>query len=59
MADAYDATTATYRGDVLTAFQQVEDDLATLRILAQADRTQHPPAAPASVAPIEASFGGD
>jgi len=31
----YDGTVATYRQTVLTAFQQVEDDLATLRILAQ------------------------
>jgi NodT family efflux transporter outer membrane factor (OMF) lipoprotein len=30
---AYDGTVATYRQTVLTAFQQVEDDLATLRIL--------------------------
>ena len=30
---AYDSTAATYRQTVLTAFQQVEDDLATLRIL--------------------------
>lgn len=33
--DAYDAAVATYRGGVLTAFQQVEDDLAILRILSQ------------------------
>jgi NodT family efflux transporter outer membrane factor (OMF) lipoprotein len=32
---AYDATVANYRQTVLTAFQQVEDDLATLRILSQ------------------------
>lgn len=32
---AYDATVAEYRQAVLTAFQQVEDDLATLRILEQ------------------------
>lgn len=32
--DAYDATTAAYRQTVLTAFQQVEDNLAALRILA-------------------------
>jgi NodT family efflux transporter outer membrane factor (OMF) lipoprotein len=30
---AYDATVANYRQTVLTAFQQVEDELATLRIL--------------------------
>jgi NodT family efflux transporter outer membrane factor (OMF) lipoprotein len=32
---AYDQTVATYRQTVLTAFQQVEDELATLRILEQ------------------------
>lgn len=32
---AYDETVATYRQTVLTAFQQVEDNLAQLRILAQ------------------------
>jgi NodT family efflux transporter outer membrane factor (OMF) lipoprotein len=32
---AYDATVAQYRQTVLTAFQQVEDDLASLRILAR------------------------
>ena len=32
---AYDATVAGYRQTVLTAFQQVEDNLATLRILEQ------------------------
>lgn len=32
---AYDATVANYRETVLTAFQQVEDELATLRILEQ------------------------
>jgi len=31
----YDETTANYRQDVLTALQQVEDDLASLRILEQ------------------------
>jgi len=31
---SYDATVAAYRGTVLTAMQQVEDDLAALRILA-------------------------
>lgn len=32
---AYDASVASYRETVLTAFQQVEDNLASLRILAQ------------------------
>ena len=32
---AYDSTVATYRGTVLTAFQNVENDLAGLRILAE------------------------
>ena len=32
---AYDATAATYRQTVLAAFQEVEDDLATLRYLAE------------------------
>jgi len=32
---AYDATVANYRGTVLTAFQNVEDDLSGLRILAE------------------------
>jgi NodT family efflux transporter outer membrane factor (OMF) lipoprotein len=32
---AYDATVATYRETVLTAFQQVEDELAALRVLEQ------------------------
>jgi NodT family efflux transporter outer membrane factor (OMF) lipoprotein len=31
--DAYDESVATYRAAVLTAFQQVEDDLASLRVL--------------------------
>jgi NodT family efflux transporter outer membrane factor (OMF) lipoprotein len=33
--DAYDATIAAYRQTVLTAFQQVEDNLAALRILSE------------------------
>jgi NodT family efflux transporter outer membrane factor (OMF) lipoprotein len=38
---AYDATVATYRETVLTAMQQVEDNLAALRILeAEADKVQ-------------------
>jgi len=35
MQAAYDSTVATYRQTVLTAFQQVEDNLAALRILAE------------------------
>jgi NodT family efflux transporter outer membrane factor (OMF) lipoprotein len=37
---AYDQTVATYRQTVLTAFQQVEDELATLRILEQQVQVQ-------------------
>jgi len=37
---AYDAAVANYRQTVLTAFQQVEDDLAILRILEQQVRVQ-------------------
>ena len=37
---AYDATVATYRENVLTAFQEVEDNLAALRILAEEARVQ-------------------
>lgn len=37
---AYDATVANYRQTVLTAFQQVEDNLAALRILSQAIEQQ-------------------
>jgi outer membrane protein TolC len=33
--DAYDATAAAYQQTVLSAFQQVEDNLSTLRILAE------------------------
>ncbi len=33
--DAYDATIAAYRQTVLTAFQQVEDNLSTLRVLSE------------------------
>jgi NodT family efflux transporter outer membrane factor (OMF) lipoprotein len=33
--DAYDATAATYQQTVLIAFQQVEDNLSTLRVLAE------------------------
>ncbi len=38
---AYDASVANYRQTVLTGFQEVEDDLATLRILGQEDVVQH------------------
>jgi NodT family efflux transporter outer membrane factor (OMF) lipoprotein len=37
---AYDQTVAAYRQTVLTAFQQVEDNLSALRILEQETRTQ-------------------
>lgn len=37
---AYDESVATYRATVLTAFQQVEDDLSTLRILQAQYTTQ-------------------
>jgi len=37
----YDLTVANYRQTVLTAFQQVEDNLAALRILAQEQRQQN------------------
>ncbi len=37
---AYDTTVANYRQTVLTAFQQVEDNLAALRILEQESREQ-------------------
>jgi len=37
---AYDATVATYRQTTLSAFQQVEDNLAALRILAQEGEQQ-------------------
>jgi len=37
---AYDAAVASYRQTVLTAFQQVEDELATLRILEQQYQVQ-------------------
>jgi NodT family efflux transporter outer membrane factor (OMF) lipoprotein len=37
---SYDGTVATYRQTVLTAFQQVEDELAAVRILSQERRQQ-------------------
>jgi outer membrane protein TolC len=39
--DEYDATVATYRQTTLTAFQQVEDNLAALRILESESEQQH------------------
>ncbi len=38
---AYDASVATYRQTVLAAFQEVEDDLASLRYLAEEAGQQH------------------
>ncbi|HKM89609.1 MAG TPA: efflux transporter outer membrane subunit [Candidatus Acidoferrales bacterium] len=38
---AYDQTVASYRQTALTAFQEVEDNLAALRILEQEAATQH------------------
>ncbi|MGC9292474.1 MAG: efflux transporter outer membrane subunit [Acidobacteriaceae bacterium] len=38
---AYDGTVASYRQTVLTAYQEVEDNLAALRILQQETQTQH------------------
>src|SRR5258707_15680539 len=37
----YDATVANYRQTVLTAFQQVEDNLAALRVLETEAQQQH------------------
>ncbi len=37
---AYDASVANYRQTVLTGFQEVEDDLATLHVLAQENDVQ-------------------
>lgn len=38
---AYDAAVSSYRGTALTAFQEVEDNLSTLRVLAQETEVQH------------------
>src|SRR5207253_8022982 len=38
---AYDQSVAVYRGTVLTGFQQVEDNLAALRILENESKTQN------------------
>ena len=45
---AYDETVATYSQTALTAFQQVEDNLAALRVLAQEARQQREAVASAS-----------
>ena len=37
----YDSTVATYRQTILTAFQQVEDNLAALRVLTNEAKLQH------------------
>jgi outer membrane protein TolC len=37
----YDATVANYRQTALTAFQQVDDNLAALRVLSKEARQQH------------------
>ena len=44
----YDVTVANYRQTVLTAFQQVEDNLAALRVLENEARQQHEATASAS-----------
>ena len=46
---AYDATVATYRQTVLSAFQEVEDDLASLRYLAQEAQQQQDAVAAATL----------
>jgi outer membrane protein, multidrug efflux system len=40
MTAQFDSATAAYRGEVLTAFQEVEDQLASLRLLAQQNEVQ-------------------
>ena len=45
---AYDQSVATYRQTVLTAFQEVEDNLAALRILAEEAEVQRAALASAS-----------
>ena len=49
---AYDGTVATYRQTVLTAFQQIEDEMAALRILEQEAQAQD-----AAVKAAEQSLG--
>jgi NodT family efflux transporter outer membrane factor (OMF) lipoprotein len=52
---AYDATVATYRQTVLTAFQSVEDNLAALRIL-EAEAEQQEKAVQAALATLDLSM---
>jgi len=47
---SYDGTVASYRQTVLTAFQEVEDELAALRILSQEGRQQDKAVASAQTA---------
>jgi NodT family efflux transporter outer membrane factor (OMF) lipoprotein len=49
MIDAYDATVASYRQTVLTAFQNVEDDLSSLRILEAEEKQQQQAVASAAL----------
>ena len=53
---AYDATVAAYRQTVLGAFQEVEDDLATLRYLAE-EAVQQQEAVEARAAGLRGSNG--
>ena len=52
---AYDSGVAAYRGSVLTAFQQVEDNLAALRILGQEASVQQAAVSEAAQATVIAS----
>ncbi|HVW19815.1 MAG TPA: efflux transporter outer membrane subunit [Opitutaceae bacterium] len=52
---AYDSSVAGYRGSVLTAFQQVEDNLAALRILEQEATVQQAAVSEAAQATVIAS----
>jgi len=60
---SYDGTVASYRQTVLTAFQEVEDELAALRILSQEGRQQDQAVASAQTARARAEdrykFGVD